>query len=115
MRRRKIKEHSYKYLICIDFEATCFEKPSGNTRKRQEIIEFPAVLLNLETGAIEKEFHRYIRAVEIPVLTEYCKNLTGISQELVDQGILLQEVLEEFRVSLKFKKPLNNNSFQLNF
>lgn len=35
----------FKYLIVIDFEATCFEKPFN--RSKQEIIEFPAVLLSL--------------------------------------------------------------------
>lgn len=42
----------FQYLIVIDFETTCF-KMFGYSEKR-EIIEFPAVLLNLQTGAIEK-------------------------------------------------------------
>lgn len=45
-----------KYLIVMDFEATCWEKPYGRG-KPQEIIEFPACLLNLTTGEIEKVFH----------------------------------------------------------
>lgn len=90
----------FQYLIVIDFEATCFEKPF-NDRKKQEIIEFPAVLLNLQTGAIEKEFHRYLRPVEIPKLSDYCKNLTGISQETVDGGELLEKVMEDFKRWIK--------------
>lgn len=89
----------YKYLIVVDFEATCFEKPFN--RNKQEIIEFPAVLINLETGVIEKEFHKYLRPIEIPVLSEYCVNLTGISQETVDQGDLFPDVMEEFRKWVK--------------
>lgn len=46
-----------KYLIVMDFEATCWEKPYGRG-KPQEIIEFPACLLNLTTGEIEKVFHK---------------------------------------------------------
>lgn len=45
-----------KYLIVMDFEATCWEKPYGRG-KPQEIIEFPACLLNLTTGEIEKVCH----------------------------------------------------------
>lgn len=101
--RKKTKKKSlkspYKYLIVVDFEATCFEKPFN--RNKQEIIEFPAVLLNLESGEIEKEFHKYLRPVEIPELSDYCKNLTGISQETVDNGELLADVIEEFRKWMK--------------
>lgn len=101
--RKKFKNKTlispYEWLIVIDFEATCFEKPFN--RNKQEIIEFPAVLLNLETGIIEKEFHKYLRPVEIPILSDYCKNLTGISQETVDDGELFASVMEEFRKWVK--------------
>ncbi|CAG9805131.1 unnamed protein product [Chironomus riparius] len=100
LKKKKFKEQ-YKYILCIDFEATCFDIPSHKKRKIQEIIEFPAVLLNLETGEIESEFHRYVRPVESPILSDYCKNLTGISQETVDGATILQEVMEEFRVWVK--------------
>lgn len=78
----------------MDFEATCFEKPFD--RKIQEIIEFPAVLIDLETGQILKEFHRYLRPVVVPILSEYCVNLTGITQDVVDKGELFPDVMEEF-------------------
>lgn len=97
--RKKNLISPFKYLIVIDFEATCFEKPFN--RNKQEIIEFPAVLLNLETGAIEKEFHKYLRPVEIPILSEYCTNLTGITQDTVDSGELILDVVEEFRQWMK--------------
>jgi len=88
-------------VICIDFEATCFDIPTHKKRKLQEIIEFPAVLLNLETGIIESEFHQYVRPVEIPILSDYCTNLTGISQEMVQEAKTIQEVMEEFRIWIK--------------
>lgn len=100
-KKRQIKDHSYKYLLCIDFEATCFDMPIYQKRKIQEIIEFPAVLINLTNGQIEKEFHKYVRPVEIPILSDYCTNLTKISQETVAQADPLPIVLEEFRVWLK--------------
>lgn len=100
-RRRAVKDHPYKYLICVDFEATCWDMPMYNKRKIQEIIEFPAVLINLVTGEIEKEFQRYVRPTEIPELSEYCINLTGINQETVDKGALIQDVIEEFRLWVK--------------
>lgn len=101
LKKKKLKEHPYKYILCIDFEATCFDIPTHKKRKIQEIIEFPAVLINLDTGIIISEFHRYVRPVEIPILSDYCKNLTGISQETVDGANILSEVMEEFRIWIK--------------
>ncbi|KAJ3615198.1 hypothetical protein NHX12_018766 [Muraenolepis orangiensis] len=46
-------------------------------------VEFPAVLLNTSTGAIDSEFHTYVQPQEHPVLSEFCTELTGITQPLV--------------------------------
>ena len=43
-------------------------------------VEFPAVLLNTKTGDIESEFHYYVQPMESPMLSDFCKELTGISQ-----------------------------------
>ena len=44
------------------------------------LVEFPAVLLNTSTGAVESEFHTYVQPQEHPILSEFCTELTGISQ-----------------------------------
>lgn len=100
--KKKVLITCYSYLIVMDFEATCFEKQEKVfNRNKQEIIEWPAVLINLTTGEIEKEFHEYLRPVEIPILSEYCVNLTGITQETVDEGELFADVMEKFRKWMK--------------
>ena len=43
-------------------------------------VEFPAVLLNTSTGSIESEFHTYVLPEENPQLSEFCTELTGITQ-----------------------------------
>lgn len=43
-------------------------------------VEFPAVLLNTRSGEIEAEFHQYVQPQENPILSDFCKQLTGISQ-----------------------------------
>jgi len=43
-------------------------------------VEFPAVLLNTRSGEVEDEFHRYVQPQECPILSDFCKQLTGISQ-----------------------------------
>uniref|UniRef100_A0A8D2Q9Q6 ERI1 exoribonuclease family member 2 n=1 Tax=Zonotrichia albicollis TaxID=44394 RepID=A0A8D2Q9Q6_ZONAL len=59
-------------------------------------LEFPAVLLNTSTGAIESEFHMYVQPQEHPILSEFCKELTGITQNQVDQGVPLNICLSQF-------------------
>ncbi|KAM4026301.1 ERI1 exoribonuclease 2 [Anomaloglossus baeobatrachus] len=83
----------FDYLIVIDFESTCWKdiKHYG-----QEIIEFPAVLLNTSHGEIESEFHTYVQPQEHPVLSDFCTELTGIKQQQVDDGVPLKICLSQF-------------------
>ena len=46
----------------------------------QEIIEFPCLALNTRTLTVDAEFHTFVRPVERPLLTDFCSELTGITQ-----------------------------------
>ncbi|NXI33286.1 ERI2 exoribonuclease, partial [Sterrhoptilus dennistouni] len=59
-------------------------------------VEFPAVLLNTSTGALESEFHMYVQPQEHPILSEFCTELTGITQNQVDEGVPLNICLSQF-------------------
>uniref|UniRef100_UPI00358F9423 3'-5' exonuclease eri-1-like isoform X1 n=2 Tax=Myxine glutinosa TaxID=7769 RepID=UPI00358F9423 len=72
---------SLEYLCVVDFEATC-EK--GQPDYVHEIIEFPVVLVNLHKRCVEGYFREYVRPLVIPQLTDFCMELTGIKQEVVD-------------------------------
>ncbi|XP_052366513.1 ERI1 exoribonuclease 2-like [Oncorhynchus keta] len=76
----------FPYLIVIDFESTCWRERNSYG---QEIIEFPAVLLNTSTGQVESEFHTYVQPQEHPVLSDFCTELTGITQQQVEAGVPL--------------------------
>ena len=43
-------------------------------------VEFPAVLLNTSTGEMESEFHMFVQPSEHARLSEFCTELTGITQ-----------------------------------
>ncbi len=47
------------------------------------LVEFPAVLLNTSNGEIEREFHHYVQPQENPILSDFCREFTGITQVLV--------------------------------
>ncbi|XP_072240812.1 ERI1 exoribonuclease 2 [Leuresthes tenuis] len=88
-----ISNQIFSYLIVIDFESTCWREKNNCS---QEIIEFPAVLLNTSTGEVESEFHAYVQPQEHPILSEFCTELTGITQVQVEAGIPLQICLSRF-------------------
>ncbi len=85
------------YLVVLDFEATCQE---GQRIKPQEIIEFPCVLLDCRTLAVVGEFHHYVRPVHHPILSPFCTQLTGITQEMVDSGVPIATVFTELEAWL---------------
>lgn len=80
----------FQYFVVIDFEATCDKDKVPNP---QEIIEFPSVLVNSRTGQLEASFQTYVRPVCHPILTDFCKDLTGIQQNQVDEGVSLGRAL----------------------
>ncbi|XP_038615478.1 3'-5' exoribonuclease 1 [Tachyglossus aculeatus] len=83
----------YDYICVIDFEATCEE---GNPPEFiHEIIEFPIVLLNTHTLEIEDTFQQYVRPEINTQLSDFCINLTGITQDLVDRADTFPQVLQK--------------------
>ncbi|XP_051559736.1 ERI1 exoribonuclease 2 isoform X2 [Myxocyprinus asiaticus] len=86
------KQH-FRFLIIIDFESTCWREKNNYG---QEIIEFPAVLLNVSNGKVESEFHSYVQPQEHPVLSEFCTELTGITQDQVELAPPLHICLSRF-------------------
>ncbi|XP_040001313.1 ERI1 exoribonuclease 2 [Xiphias gladius] len=88
-----VSNQIFSYLIVIDFESTCWREKNNYS---QEIIEFPAVLLNTSSGEVESEFHTYVQPQEHPILSEFCTELTGITQMQVEAGIPLQICLSRF-------------------
>lgn len=61
-----------------------------------DLTEFPAVLINLKTRVIEAEFHTYIRPTELPSLSAFCTTFTGVTQEIVNDGVQLADALRMF-------------------
>lgn len=81
------------HFIVFDLEATCW--PKGTPGVRQEIIEIGAVRLD-RTGQAKGEFHRMVRPVMHPMLSPYCRSLTGIRQEEVSAAKPFAQVLPGF-------------------
>jgi inhibitor of KinA sporulation pathway (predicted exonuclease) len=81
------------YYLVMDFEATCEANVRGWPN---EIIEFPAVLIDRTSLETVDEFRAFVRPTERPILTAFCTNLTGIQQADVDNADPLDVVLDRF-------------------
>ena len=81
------------YICILDFEATCWDNS-----KDHEIIEFPSVLLKWDDDnkiTIVDEFQKFVKPKNYPVVSEFCRKLTGITQEIVDsKGIDLRSAIK---------------------
>ncbi len=63
---------------------------------QHEIIEFPACLVHIESRKIVGEFHSYVRPFRKAHLSDFCMELTGITQEKVDQAPYFPQVFKQF-------------------
>ncbi|XP_071448371.1 3'-5' exoribonuclease 1-like [Hetaerina americana] len=94
-----LKVEILPYYVIVDFEATCEEVNTPNYP--HEIIEFPAVLVSTERKEIISHFQAFCRPTINPVLSDFCTELTGISQEQVDSADEFPTVLKNFEAWLK--------------
>ncbi|KAK4520624.1 substrate-specific activator of APC-dependent proteolysis [Mucor velutinosus] len=89
------KKQPFDYYLFFDVEATC--EANGGFTFPNEIIEFPVVLVDGETFDIVDEFRSYVKPTINSTLSDFCKQLTGISQETVDKSPIFIDVLNEFQ------------------
>lgn len=69
-----------RYLLILDFEATCDDTGRIVPRNESEIIELPTILYNVDENVVQATFHEYVRPTRHPTLTPFCTDLTGIEQ-----------------------------------
>uniref|UniRef100_A0A8R1XNM5 SAP domain-containing protein n=1 Tax=Onchocerca volvulus TaxID=6282 RepID=A0A8R1XNM5_ONCVO len=95
---RNKTEAFYDYFVnssqVMDFECTC---EADLYNYNHEIIEFPAILVDVRKKEIVDIFHSYVRPLVNPQLSEFCSAFTGITQEMVDKALPFIDVLDSFR------------------
>nr|CAH8873428.1 unnamed protein product [Trichobilharzia regenti] len=97
--------------MVLDFEATCDKEKKIEI---PEIIEFPVLMVNSSTFQTEAVFHQYVRPTVNPELTDFCTELTGIIQAMVEDQSDLPTVLKMFDAFLdenNLKTSLNKFAF----
>lgn len=92
-------------VVVFDLEATC-QKDDRSFPK--EIIEIGAVDLD------GNEFSQFIKPIQRPLLTDFCKELTTITQEDVDNARLFKYVYPEFLEFIKDATILSWGNYDKN-
>ncbi|RWS29015.1 3'-5' exoribonuclease 1-like protein [Leptotrombidium deliense] len=109
---KKLINYNYDVICVVDYEATCDKETSKDAI--QEIIEFPAFLVDLKNKEVVSTFHEFVRPQINPKLSEFCTKLTGITQEMVDKAESFPDVLDRFEVWFyNFLHEHNYNSFAI--
>lgn len=91
-----------RHLVVVDVEATCWKK--GVFSRKKETIEIGAVKLLLDRAESKwPEFQTFVRPLRLPRLSSFCRELTGITQESVDNAPNFPEALQLF---LEWSQPL---------
>ena len=85
----KFPTQNFDYFLVLDFEANGDHK----TIKPMEIIEFPVLKVRGKTFETEAVFHYYVEPA-VNKICEYCTDVTGITQQMVDGQPRLDTVLQ---------------------
>ena len=71
----------FDYICVYDFECQCEDRQDQKTLKFNEIIEFPVVIIDVKNKSVKAVFHTYVKPTLDPILTPFCTELTGITQD----------------------------------
>lgn len=93
----------------LDFEATCIK--NQKIQPCPEIIEFPVIMIDTKSLKKVGTFHHYIMPKYNPKLSDFCTELTGITQERIANGIHIESALVEFDIWLKSFPLLKEGNF----
>lgn len=82
-----------RYIV-VDLEATCWQTRPPNYSN--ETIEIGAVMVS-ESGEILSEFVEFVKPLKDPILSDFCKELTSITQSQVDNAQHFPAVVKAFQ------------------
>lgn len=92
-----MKPLRHNKILSIDIEATCWDEGQEPPGFISEIIEVGIAVLNTEKHTIDKTQSLIVKPKYDPKISEYCTNLTGITQEQVDKGMTFEKACKILR------------------
>jgi inhibitor of KinA sporulation pathway (predicted exonuclease) len=90
-------------ILVVDVEATCWKDASAPEGQTSEIIQIGLCELMVKTQTIDRSINLIIKPTR-SVVSEFCTELTGLTQDIVDQGITYLDAYEIMVCDFKSKK-----------
>jgi inhibitor of KinA sporulation pathway (predicted exonuclease) len=90
-------------VLVVDIEATCWKTAAEQGQQPNEIIEIGICALNVTSGEIINPTS-YVVKPRFTRISAFCTQLTGWTQEQVDQGKDIVDVLADISESFKVTK-----------
>ena len=88
----------YTRLLVVDLEATCWQDITREEQSKiNEIIQIGIVEVDLINRCLLREACYFVKPTVNTILTPYCTELTGITQQDVDSAQLLMKVSKTIR------------------
>lgn len=75
----------FNEVVVIDLEATCWKSRTETAANTSEVIEVGICVLNTLTGEIERPQGIIVKPT-VSTISPFCEQLTGITQEMVNNG-----------------------------
>jgi inhibitor of KinA sporulation pathway (predicted exonuclease) len=88
--------NNYQYFLVVDLEATCCNL-NTISRQEMEIIEIGAVMVEANNLTVIDKFQTFIKPVRHPILTDFCQQLTSITQAQVTNAPNYPEAIDKFK------------------
>ncbi|OKY27567.1 hypothetical protein BI291_08725 [Thalassotalea sp. PP2-459] len=90
-----VMRQSYDFMMIVDIEHTCSHDGSIPPEER-EIIELGAVVVDIKSSEIIDEFSALVRPQRHPQISNFCSQLTGITQSELDNSDNFKIVFSDF-------------------
>lgn len=90
-----VMRQSYDFMMIVDIEHTCTHDGSIPPEER-EIIELGAVVVDMKSIEIIDEFSALVKPQLHPKISNFCSQLTGITQPELDNSNNFESVFSEF-------------------
>lgn len=88
---------TFKEVIVIDLEATCWATPEETARNTSEVIEIGVCLLDMTSGEIKNPQGLIIKPI-LSKISPLCENLTSITQDMVDVGMRFEKAIKTLKL-----------------
>jgi inhibitor of KinA sporulation pathway (predicted exonuclease) len=103
--------NTFKEVIVIDLEATCWKTAEETALNTSEIIEIGICVLDVKTGEIRNPKGLIIKPRKSKI-SPFCEQLTSISQKMVDAGMSFERAIKitrmEYGVSRRIMAAYGN-------